>query len=71
MKLVLLQQLFWWVSSSRDICSPEYLLDFRHNNRSYTLLVKRACLPSNFVKLFRQIVEAIEKGEYDGQKHVF
>ena len=39
--------------------------------RSYTLLVKRACLPSNFVKLFRQIVEAIEKGEYDGQKHVF
>src|SRR5207302_7711655 len=23
--------LFWWVSSSRDICSPEYLLDFRHN----------------------------------------
>src|SRR2546429_5920952 len=23
MKLVLLQQLFWWVSSSRDICSPE------------------------------------------------
>jgi hypothetical protein len=38
---------------------------------SSTLLVKRACLPSNFVKLFRQIVEAIEKGEYDGQKHVF
>ena len=31
MKLVLLQQLFWWVSSSRDLCSPEYLLDFRHN----------------------------------------
>jgi len=30
-KLVLLQQLFWWVSSSRDLCSPEYLLDFRHN----------------------------------------
>jgi hypothetical protein len=33
--------------------------------------VKRACLHSNSVKLFRQIVEAIEKGEYDGQNHVF
>jgi len=23
MKLVLFQQVFWWVSSSRDLCSPE------------------------------------------------
>jgi len=31
MKLVLFQQVFWWVSSSRDLCSPEYVLDFRQN----------------------------------------
>src|SRR6266487_1761559 len=44
MKLVLLQQLFWWVSSSRDICSPEYVLDFRHNTGSWPLRGLTACL---------------------------
>jgi hypothetical protein len=31
--------------------------------RSYTHLVKRACLRSNSAKLSRQIIEASEKGE--------
>ena len=43
MKLVLLQQLFWWVSSSRDLCSPEYLLDFRHNTVGIYILPDGCC----------------------------
>jgi len=42
-KLVLFQQVFWWVSSSRDLCSPEYVLDFRQNTVGIYILPDGCC----------------------------
>jgi len=58
MKQVLLQQLFWWVSSSRDLCSPEYLLDFRHNTSRFGhfLEQKMNCIPHFWAKNANKMV---------------